>query len=108
MAELLTVEDIARMCQVHEMTVRRHISEGRLKAVRVGKGVRVRKEDLEAYLQPEQPQPAGTKRGPGLRPKPITRDDPIFRLVGIVRSREAADLSEDKYAAFADAYTPKP
>jgi excisionase family DNA binding protein len=106
MTELLTVEDIARICQVHEMTVRRHINEGRLKAVRVGKGVRVRKEDLEAYLQLEEPKPKAARKES--RPRPITRDDPIFRLQGIVSVKEASDLSENKYSAFGDAYAPKP
>jgi excisionase family DNA binding protein len=107
MPDLLTVEEIARMCQVHEMTIRRHISEGRLKAVRVGKGVRVRKEDFDHYLQPLEVPPPGKKPSrPRLRP--LTKDDPIFRLQGIVSVKEASDLSENKYSAFGDAYAPKP
>jgi excisionase family DNA binding protein len=49
---LLTVAQVARRLQVHEITVRRHIKAGRLKAVRVGRGLRVRGEDLEAFIAP--------------------------------------------------------
>jgi excisionase family DNA binding protein len=49
---LLTVRDVARRLQIHEVTVRRHILSGRLKAVRVGKSVRVTPEDLQEYLHP--------------------------------------------------------
>jgi excisionase family DNA binding protein len=49
---LLTVAQVARRLQVHEITVRRHIKAGRLKALRVGRGLRVRGEDLEALIAP--------------------------------------------------------
>jgi excisionase family DNA binding protein len=51
MPEFLSVEEIARMLGLHEMTVRRHINQGRLKAIRVGRKVRIRKEDLEEFLR---------------------------------------------------------
>jgi|SRR3990172_8088197 len=51
----LTVAQVARRLQVHEITVRRHIKSGRLKAVRVGRGIRVREEELERFLQPATP-----------------------------------------------------
>jgi excisionase family DNA binding protein len=49
---LLTVAQVARRLQVHEITVRRHIKAGVLKAVRIGRGLRVREEDLDAFIQP--------------------------------------------------------
>lgn len=49
---MLTVSQVARRLQVHEITVRRYIKAGRLKAVRVGRGLRVREEDLEAFIAP--------------------------------------------------------
>jgi excisionase family DNA binding protein len=49
---LLTVAQVARRLQVHEITVRRYIKAGRLKALRVGRGLRVRGEDLEALIAP--------------------------------------------------------
>lgn len=49
---MLTVSQVARRLQVHEITVRRYIKAGRLKAVRVGRGLRVREEDLKAFIAP--------------------------------------------------------
>jgi excisionase family DNA binding protein len=50
--ELLTIENIAQMCHLHQMTIRRHIKEGKLPAVKVGGRIRVRREDLERFLTP--------------------------------------------------------
>ncbi len=50
---LLTVQEVAERLRVHPITVRRHIKAGRLRAVRVGRSVRVRVSDLEAFLRPE-------------------------------------------------------
>ena len=53
MSELLTVNEVARRLRLHHMTVRRQIRSGRLRAVRVGRGIRVREEDMEAFMEPE-------------------------------------------------------
>jgi excisionase family DNA binding protein len=50
--ELLTIPETARLLKVTPITVRRHIAAGRLPAVRVGKGIRVRKEAVEQFLTP--------------------------------------------------------
>ncbi len=50
---LLTVNDVAERLQLHPITVRRHIKAGKLRAVRVGRSVRVREADLEVYLGAE-------------------------------------------------------
>ena len=54
---LLTVNDVAERLQVHPITVRRHIKAGKLRAVRVGRSVRIREADLEEYLRPDDQQP---------------------------------------------------
>jgi len=43
---LLTVREVAQRLRLHEMTVRRHIREGRLRALRVGGRIRVEEEEL--------------------------------------------------------------
>src|SRR3972149_614996 len=98
-SEMLTVREIARLCKVHEVTVRRHIREGRLKAVKMGKSVRVRREDFEAYLRPEP--------WAGVDLRPLPPDDPLFGLIGIAHSGSGG-LAENKYAAFAEAFSPRP
>ena len=50
---LLTVNDVAERLQLHPITVRRHIKAGKLRAVRVGRAVRVREADLDDFLRPD-------------------------------------------------------
>lgn len=54
MPDLLTVDEVARRLRLHHMTVRRQIRSGRLRAVRIGRSIRVREEDLEAFMKPEK------------------------------------------------------
>ncbi len=51
-----TVEQIAQMLQMHPKTVQRYIREGKLRAVKVGKGWRVSGHDLSVFTEnvPEQ------------------------------------------------------
>ena len=46
----LTVAEVARRFRVSNMTVYRLIKSGRLGAVRVGRGYRIREEDVRRYL----------------------------------------------------------
>ncbi len=55
---LLTVTDVAKRLQVHPITVRRHIKAGKLRALHVGRNIRIRNDDLDAYLRPESEEPA--------------------------------------------------
>jgi len=52
MVEFLNIGEVAKLLGLHEITIRRCIKRGDLKAVRVGRGVRVRKEDLEDFIKP--------------------------------------------------------
>jgi excisionase family DNA binding protein len=49
-SQFLTVTEVARMLRVSNMTVYRLITNGQLRAVRVGKSYRLREEDVDAYL----------------------------------------------------------
>jgi excisionase family DNA binding protein len=46
----LTVGEVARHLRVSNMTVYRLVKSGQLSAVRVGRGYRVRRSDVERYL----------------------------------------------------------
>ncbi len=48
---LLTVGEVANLMRVSNMTVYRLIKSGQLAAVRVGKNYRIRRRDLERYLE---------------------------------------------------------
>jgi excisionase family DNA binding protein len=47
---LLTVGEVAQVMRVSNMTVYRLIKSGQLAAIRVGKNYRVRRKDMERYL----------------------------------------------------------
>ena len=103
MAELLTVHEVAEFCRVHEVTVRRQIASGQLASVRVGKGVRVRKEDLDAFLgAPSVPGSSSDQGG-----APVLRaDDPIFGLIGAFSDEPW--VASDKYRALLDVRQGRP
>ncbi|MGH2748221.1 MAG: helix-turn-helix domain-containing protein [Actinomycetota bacterium] len=46
----LTVGEIARRLRVSNMTVYRLVRSGRLPAVRIGRGYRIREDDVRRYL----------------------------------------------------------
>ncbi|MBA3290792.1 MAG: helix-turn-helix domain-containing protein [Actinobacteria bacterium] len=47
---LLTVGEVARTMRVSNMTVYRLVKSGQLAAIRVGKNYRIRRTDVERYL----------------------------------------------------------
>jgi excisionase family DNA binding protein len=49
-AELLTVAEVARELRVRPVTVYRLVGRGELPCVRVSNAIRVRREDLEAFI----------------------------------------------------------
>ncbi|MDQ4124204.1 MAG: helix-turn-helix domain-containing protein [Actinomycetota bacterium] len=51
MGGFLTVAEVARQLRVSNMTVYRLVKAGDLAAVRVGRGYRIRTEDVRKYLQ---------------------------------------------------------
>src|SRR5262249_14753627 len=98
--ELLTVAEVARICRVHEVTVRRNIRSGRLRAVRVGRRVRVSPLDLDLFLHP---MPESLDEDVALfwaTAQPLTEDDPIFKSIGSVDIPDAANLSEEKMVGY--------
>lgn len=46
-----TVEQVADLLQIHWQTVLNYIKNGKLKALRLGKGYRVTKEDLDIFIK---------------------------------------------------------
>lgn len=92
-SELLTVAEVARECKVHPVTVRRLIARGSLPAVRIGRSVRVRREDLDGYSGRRPYEVEGGRRKTGI----IEWDDPLYRLIGMISDPDASDLSVNKY-----------
>jgi len=49
--EIMTVEQVAAYLQLSKMTVYKYIREGRLPAAKIGKSYRIRRSDVEAFLE---------------------------------------------------------
>lgn len=49
--ELLTVQEVAKHLRVDEKTVRRWIIKGDLVAINLGKGYRIYRSDLDAFIE---------------------------------------------------------
>jgi len=47
----MTVEQVAAYLQLNKLTVYRYIREGRIPAARLGKAYRIRKSDVDAFLE---------------------------------------------------------
>ena len=97
---LLTVREVAEELRISQMTVRRHIASGKLRAVRVGRGVRIDRSAVDRFVTPvdsgmEESEPAG---------QPLSFDDPIWQLVGMIKDDGPTDMyvNHDRYLA--DAY----
>jgi excisionase family DNA binding protein len=50
-AHFATVNEVAQLMRVSKMTVYRLINQGDLPAVRIGRGFRIREEDVHRYLE---------------------------------------------------------
>jgi excisionase family DNA binding protein len=53
---LLTVAEVAKLLKLNPQTIRNAIDGGRLTAVRLGRRVRIRRSDLEAYFERVEPK----------------------------------------------------
>lgn len=97
--ELLTIQEVAQTMRVNPITVRRHIKAGNLDAVHVGRRVRVRKESVDRFIKPIVPKTP--KHGSKMQGKPTSANDPLWKIVGMGRSKGPGDVSEnvDKYLA---------
>ena len=53
-SEMLTVEEVAKQLKVHIRTVRKWIQDGELIAMDIGRGYRINKADLQAFIKSRQ------------------------------------------------------
>lgn len=55
MSDLLSIQEVAEITGLHEITIRRYVRAGELEAVRIGRRIRVRRAALDKLLKPLQP-----------------------------------------------------
>lgn len=90
MDDLLTVKQVSILLKVHQLTVRRYINEGKLKAIKVAGNIRIPQTDLTNFMQSIMPGSKTVKTTSNTPSKPFTPSDPLFRL-------KARGLSLDKF-----------
>lgn len=90
--ELLTIQEVAQMMRVSPVTIRRHIKEGDLSAVRVGRKIRVTKNAAYKLAKPVLEKRNRIKSFP--RGKPITFNDSLWKIVGSAMSAKPTDSSK--------------
>lgn len=84
MSEYLTVREVAAVYRVNEITVRRHIRQGKLRAVKVGGRVRVRKEDADKLVQPMKTEQPAAVAVPS--PEEIQRRQMVIARIDALRA----------------------
>ena len=99
--ELLTVREVAQELRVSPMTVLKHIASGKLRAVRAGRSVRVERSAVEQFVKP---LPLDDPSDAELDGQPMTFDDPIWKLVGLVKDGGPSDMSVNHDRYLADSY----
>lgn len=63
MTGLYTVKDLAKILAVKPLTIYRMIERGQLPAVKIGKTIRFKPEDIDAYLETVRINPESMKSG---------------------------------------------
>lgn len=48
--QILTSDQVAKILQIHPLTVLRYIKEGKLKAIKLGRVYRIRESEIEKFL----------------------------------------------------------
>ncbi|WP_433701625.1 helix-turn-helix domain-containing protein [Nocardiopsis sp. CA-288880] len=74
-----SVDQVAELLDLHVKTVRAYIRDGRLRATRIGKQYRVRRQDLEEFTGGPLPQPEAPAAGGGRTAEAST----VVRVDGI-------------------------
>lgn len=57
MNEIMNLDEVAEFLKVSERTVTREVKAGKLKAFKVGRAVKFRRDDVEAYIRNQEVQP---------------------------------------------------
>jgi excisionase family DNA binding protein len=104
--ELLTVKETAEMLKLSPLTVRRYITAGRLKAVRIGGRVRVSREAVESIVQLVVEPPRDEDRAIA-EWKPLTPNDSLRNIVGLAKGEGPTDIARNKHHYLTEAYEDK-
>ncbi len=81
MEDLLTIKQVSILLKVHQLTVRRYINEGKLKAIKLGGNIRVSQNEVKTFAETYIPHAKSSKPTQvNISTEPFTDGDPLFRL----------------------------
>lgn len=91
-SDILTVDQVAAYLQLNRLTIYRYIRQGQIRASKVGKAYRIRKEDVDLFLDSMQARPAARKPL-RVRPEaPVSKPpEPVVVAAGRANSAELRD-----------------
>jgi excisionase family DNA binding protein len=105
--DLLTVKETAEMLRVSTVTVRRYIASGKLAAVRVGRNIRIRREEAESVIESD----AGTNAIEGIEGKHLAEARAPYSPTGKTGSDQdddaLSDTNEDPARYLMEHYSPE-
>jgi|SRR5215213_499994 len=101
--DLMTIREAAQLLRVSSITVRRHVATGRLPAVRVGRGIRIDRAQIERFATPVATIAEQEERTIGAG-KILTPDSPLWKMIGAIDDDGPTDLSINTDAYLARAY----
>ena len=58
LSEIMTVEQVAEYLQLNKLTIYKYVREGRIPAAKLGKAYRIRKSDVDLFLERLKMRPA--------------------------------------------------
>jgi excisionase family DNA binding protein len=102
--DLLTVHETAQLLRVSPLTIRRYVADGRLAAVKVGRGVRIQREAVAQLLEPVMAGASESEEHALSAEGRFSHTDSLWNIVGIAESDGPGDVSADKHKYLADAY----
>jgi len=82
---LLSVKQVAYILKVHPLTIRRYITDERLKAVKVGGNIRVDENELQNFhkdINPSEKTKNRVFKPNKIAAKQFDVEDPLFHLMG--------------------------
>lgn len=78
---IMTVQEVARYLRVHAITVYRMIRLGQLPAIRVGRGWRFKKDEIDSWLHKHESNSQSNSQNQPTKPdKPRGRSNPRRRV----------------------------
>lgn len=96
-SDIMTVEQVAGYLQLNKLTVYKYVREGRISAAKLGKAYRIRKSDVDWFLETQKMRP---RREPARResvqkPAPAAATTrPAEEITPSLRRPEPLDLRE--------------